>query len=78
MTQRSHYRTPNRRLILRTINGRSLSVKLIHSQLTEQFEAGKLERVPRLNQIYRTVSDLRKSRFVVGNKKGRVTYYKRV
>lgn len=75
---RSHYRTKHRSLILRTIKDKSLSVKLIYLHLKEMFESGRLKRLPALKQIHRTVSDLRKSRFVVGSKKGRVTYYKRV
>lgn len=72
---RSHYRTRHRSLILRTIKDQPLSVKLIQNKLSELFEAGKLKRLPSIVQIHRTIGDLRKSHFVVGNKNGRATYY---
>ena len=75
---RSHYRTKHRALILRAVKGQPLSVKLIYLNLKMLFEAGKLKRLPGLKQIYRTVGDLRQCRLIAGNKKGRVTYYKRV
>jgi hypothetical protein len=70
-----HRRTPNRKLILKTINNQSLSVKLIQSQLKEKYEAGEIERVPRLNQLYRTISDLRKAGYIVGVKGFGAQYY---
>jgi hypothetical protein len=75
--KRQHYRTPNRKLILSTINGKQLSVKLIHLNLKRMFEAGELNLLPAINQIYRTISDLKKGGYVTATKGYGVNYYSR-
>ena len=79
MMRRSYYRTKHRSLILRTVKNKTLIVKLIYLEIKASFATGELKRLPALNQIHRTVSDLLKGHFIIADisedKKGRGTYY---
>jgi hypothetical protein len=69
------YRTRHRGLILRTIKQEFQTVNEIHSRLKELHGNGKIKKMPLIRQIYRTASDLSKSKMISKQKVGRVNYY---
>jgi hypothetical protein len=69
------YRTRHRGLVLRIIKQNFQTVDQIHLRLNELYAMGKLKRLPVIRQIYRTASDLSKSKMISKQTVGRVNYY---
>lgn len=74
----AHYRTKNRKLILRVLQANpKSSVRAVHLQLEQLFtsQVYRMKTLPNIRQCFRTVADLRDSGVIVADMVGGTRYY---
>ena len=63
MNKRLH-RTKHRGIILKLLSHDPIPVTTIHKMLVEGYEGGRLKTLPLVEQVYRTVRDLRQAGWI--------------